>query len=69
MRFVPLDCSQSCFKGNCLLRFKACTKHVVTGPEHAQQQLQQAVAAALKQASAAAGSSPAVWGLYAQYYR
>ncbi|DBB11777.1 hypothetical protein WJX82_011005 [Trebouxia sp. C0006] len=39
------------------------------GADHAQQQLEQAVAAALKAASAAPGSTPAVWGLYAQYYR
>ena len=39
------------------------------GLEHGQQQLEQAVGAALKQASAAAGSSPVVWGLFAQYYR
>ena len=39
------------------------------GAGHTQQQLEQAVAAALKAASAAPGSTPAVWGLYAQYYR
>ena len=32
-------------------------------------QLEQAVGAALKQASGAMGCSPVVWGLYAQYYR
>lgn len=42
---------------------------LVVGTEHGQLQLEQAVGAALKQASGAPGSSPAVWGLYAQYYR
>ena len=39
------------------------------GAEHAQQQLEQALSGALKAASAAAGCTPAVWGLYAEYYR
>lgn len=42
---------------------------LIVGLEHGQLQLEQAVGAALKQASAAPGCSPAVWGLYAQYYR
>lgn len=42
---------------------------LVVGLEHGQLQLEQAVGNALKQASAAPGSSPAVWGLYAHYFR